>query len=361
MDIVLIEPYYTGSHAAWADGLARFSNHDIEVMKLSGAHWKWRMHGGAVTMARRFMDRSRMPDVILATDMLDLTTFLGLTRHRAGGIPVAVYFHENQLTYPWSSKDRDRVRNSDRHYGFINFTSALAADHVFFNSYYHMNSFLSALPKFLSHFPDHQEATSVEQIAARSSVLPLGMNLWWLDKAKEPRHDKPLILWNHRWEYDKNPTDFFAALEALAAQGRDFDVVVAGEQFDVVPGSITAGIERLGNRVIHSGFLADRAEYAKWLWRADLLPVTSNQDFFGAAVVEAIYCDCFPLLPRRLAYPELVNAECFYDDFDHLVERLDDAIRNIDQIRGTSLRDDVARFDWNEIASEYDTVLEGLV
>jgi len=48
----------------------------------------------------------------------------------------------------------------------------------------------------------------------------------------------------------------------------------------------------------------DFAEYAKWLWRADILPVTSRQEFFGASVVQALYCNCCALLPDRLAYPE---------------------------------------------------------
>ena len=59
-----------------------------------------------------------------------------------------VYFHENQASYPWSPNDRDIQYNRDTHYGFINYVSALTADHVFFNSEFHMNSFLNALPSF---------------------------------------------------------------------------------------------------------------------------------------------------------------------------------------------------------------------
>jgi hypothetical protein len=53
---------------------------------------------------------------------------------------------------------------------------------------------------------------------------------------------------------------------------------------------------------------------------------TAIQEFFGIAVVAAIYCRCFPVLPRRLAYPEVTpeasHEACLYDDFQGLVDRL---------------------------------------
>ena len=108
MRILIVEPYFTGSHASWAEGYVCNSRHEVEILKLSGAYWKWRMHGGAVTLARQFLDSGkRPPDVILATDMLDVTTFQALTRSVTANTPFAMYFHENQLTYPWSSTDRD--------------------------------------------------------------------------------------------------------------------------------------------------------------------------------------------------------------------------------------------------------------
>ena len=96
MKIALIEPYYTGSHKAWADGYAARSRHEVTLFTMPGQYWKWRMHGGAVTLARRVIDRGIKPDLVLATDMLDLTTFLALLRHHMDPVPVVYYFHENQ-------------------------------------------------------------------------------------------------------------------------------------------------------------------------------------------------------------------------------------------------------------------------
>jgi glycosyltransferase involved in cell wall biosynthesis len=370
VNLLIIEPFFVGSHALWADGYAAHSRHDIQILKLSGNHWKWRMHGGAVTLSRRFLDGPTDPDLIIATDMLDLTTFLSITRRRTARIPTVVYYHENQLTYPWSPKDRDLKRDRDRHYGFINFASALAADCVFFNSDYHRTSFLDALPRFLAQFPDHQELGQVDEITAKSRVLPLGLDLRWFDEMRSGWQDahrgeskkKPLILWNHRWEYDKNPEEFFDALTGLADRGRSFDVVLLGEVFDVRPDAFLKGAADLAGRIIHSGYVEARTDYAKWLWRADILPVTSHHDFFGGSVIEAVYCGCFPLLPRRLAYPELIPDElhplCFYDGVEELVQKLDASMVKLDDLPVGPFREAASRYDWRVMAPMYDRALE---
>jgi glycosyltransferase involved in cell wall biosynthesis len=300
--------------------------------------------------------------------MLDLTTFLALTRTHTAHLPVALYCHENQLSYPWSPADRDVSHGRDLHYGFINYVSALAADAVFFNSQYHLDSFCKELPRLLKHFPDYNELESVDALRAKSEVLPLGLDLGRLDTYRPSPQPapgiQPLILWNHRWEYDKNPEDFFRALYVLADRGIDFGLVILGERFRQEPKEFIEAGQRLGDRIRHVGYVPDFADYARWLWQADLLPVTSYHDFFGASVVEAVYCGCFPLLPQRLSYPELIPPEhhdqCFYHDFDDLVDRLAWAVCNLDQTRHFDFREAVTRFDWSRLAPCYDERLESI-
>jgi len=370
MDILIIEPYFTGSHAQWAEGYKAESRHNVELLTLPGRYWKWRMHGGAVTLANRFIEEGRRPDLILASDMLDLTTFLSLTRRVTSDIPVAIYFHENQLTYPWQVGDRDVKNNRDAHYGFINYSSALVADKVFFNSKYHQESFLEALAQYLKGMPEYNEQASAGLIRAKSSVLYPGMALEGLGtgagQACRSKDSPPLILWNHRWEYDKNPEVFFKALYLMADKGLDFEVAVLGENFSQSPVVFEEARARLGSRIIHYGFLKDRAEYARWLRRADILPVTSTHDFFGCSVVEAIYMNALPILPERLAYPEHIperlKDRCFYRGFDGLCSRLEAAISGIEDIRKGGELDDmnahVARYDWSNMAGIYDEELE---
>lgn len=360
MRILLIEPFFTGSHRQWALDYQRHSAHEIELLTLEGRHWKWRMHGGAVALATQFNESHCTPNLIIATDMLDLTTFLSLTRKRTACIPTAIYFHENQLTYPWSTTDADVPLKRDLHYAFINYTSALAADHVLFNSAYHRSSFLNALPNFLDVFPDHRNPSSIEAIANKSTVLHLGLDLAALD-AHRPQekewHQRAVILWNHRWEYDKNPNQFFNALFTIQDRGWDFKLVVLGEQFRGSPEIFAEAKQRLEAHILHWGYADSREEYVQWLWKSDILPVTSHQDFFGGSVVEAMHCNVKPLLPNRLAYPEhlpsFVHPAYFYDE-DDFTDRLHRWIKDIKVLRKQQTRSFVQHYDWALMAKEYD-------
>ncbi len=80
MRILIIEPYYTGSHKQWADGYQQYSKHEITIISMQGKFWKWRMHGGAITLANQYSNLDETPDLILVTDMLDLSTFLALQK-----------------------------------------------------------------------------------------------------------------------------------------------------------------------------------------------------------------------------------------------------------------------------------------
>ena len=360
--ILLIEPFFGGSHRAWAEGFQRFSSHEVELLTLSAHHWKWRMHGGAVTLARKFLQSDSQPDLILVTDMLDLTTFLSLTRSRTAGIPVVLYFHENQLAYPWSPTDEDPKMGRDFHYVFINYVSALTADAIAFNSSYNRHSFLTELPKVLTRFPDHQETANVSMIKANSRVLPLGLDLKSLDVGKaamkESTDGGPLILWNHRWEHDKNPESFFRILFRLKDEGMPFRLAVLGEQFPKQPAIFAQAKAHLSDHILHWGFVNNSTEYARWLWKADILPVTTIHDFFGISVIEAMYCECLPILPNRLAYPEHFSSAStsgyFYDNEEELEDMLRKAILHYPQRPNSQIRKYASRYDWSEIVIQYD-------
>jgi glycosyltransferase involved in cell wall biosynthesis len=361
MHVLLIEPYYGGSHRTWADGYRDTSRHTVSLLTLPAQFWKWRMQGGAVTLARQFQNVPALPDAILASDMVNLATFRALTRDVTAGIPIALYFHENQLTYPQNTRQGHGWR-----YGFVNYVSALAADAVYFNSQFHLEEFFTVLPRMLKHFGDHNELESATWLRERAGVLPVGVDFGRLDQHHTVRDDDdpPIILWNHRWEADKNPGAFFRALDALDADGVDFRLVLLGENFSQAPKAFDKAHRRFASRILHYGYAADFATYARWLWRSDWVVSTALHDFFGVAMAEAIYCGCVPILPRRLNYPALVpdewHPQCLYGGNrpEYLLRaHLTGEIR----VPAAPLQAHIARYDWRRVAAQYDDALEHLV
>ena len=225
-----------------------------------------------------------------------------------------------------------------------------------------MDSFLQALPPFLRQFPDHQELDAVDLIQAKSRLLHLGLDLQKFDVHKTSHGNTPLILWNHRWEYDKNPDSFFSVLRKVKEDGFDFQLAVLGENFSQFPEIFLEAEKLFESQIVQWGFSDSFADYAHWLWKADIIPVTSNQEFFGASVMEAMYCDTWPLLPNRLTYPELLSpdqhGEHLYENEDDLKRKLIEAIQNIDQVRATHFHPIAKPFDWESMVKMYDNAME---
>lgn len=321
------------------------------------------MHGAAVTLAVQFRALNMRPDIVICSDMLDLGTFTGLLRKELGTIPIASYFHENQISYPWSETDPDIELKRDRHYGFINYTTALIADKVFFNSQYHLKSFIGSLTSFLGAFPDYQNMETVEDISGKSEVLHLGLDLKKLDSYKVGKNlEVPNILWNHRWEYDKNPELFFRTLIRLKEEGVKYKLIVTGKTYAKYPKIFDEARKELSDNIIQWGYESETARYYNLLANASIIPVTSNQDFFGISVIEAIYMGAIPLLPERLAYPEHLSEEqYFYKKDADFYPALKTILTNWKGALDVDLSDSVLRYDWSNMVEEYDKAFEELV
>ena len=360
MKILYIEPYYDGSHKQWIDSYSKYSDHSIDIISLKASKWKWRMHGGAITLAKEYDSLTEEYDLLLCSDFLNLPVFMSISKKKFDKTPIVMYFHENQVSYPWSPKDNDIKLNRDFHYFYINQTSSLASNWNLFNSEYHLNSYLDGLKEYLCKMPDNKNIETIDQIRDKSTVLYLGCDLKKFNenKIKNEINTKPLILWNHRWEFDKNPDLFFKTLIKLKKNGYKFSLAILGESYSDYPEIFDDIKKDLSEELVHIGFCKSFNEYKSWLWRSDILPVTSNQDFFGVSIMEAVYCGAYPILPMRLSYPELFdsqnNNELFYRTDAELYQKLKIAIQNYKDLRSYSQFS--IKFDWSNMVKKYDTL-----
>ena len=353
MKILVLEPYYGGSHKSFLKGLQRHLPMRFELLTLPARKWKWRMRLAAPFLAG-LMQEMEVPDRVLCSTFVDVATLRALAPPWIRQVEVLTYYHENQFVYPVRVDDQ-----RDFHFALTNYTTALASDRLAFNSSYNRTSFLDGVAGILKKAPDMKTGPWVDSIRAKSTILHPGMEFDDIDE--EPRAVKkgpPVIVWNHRWEHDKNPEDFFNALYVLDRKGIDFSLVMLGQSFARMPEIFSIARQRLNHRVLHWGYVKDRTEYVRWLRRGDLVVSTAIHEFYGISVLEAVRAGCRPLLPDRLSYPEFFSAEYLYGPRE-LPGRLADLLGKdlrITPEQSSTLTD---RFSWNVLAEKYQAWLTG--
>ncbi len=361
--ILFIEPFFGGSHRDFAEGLIKNSRHQIELFSLPSRFWKWRMRGAAL----HFSEIIKNPgdyDLLFTSDMMSLSDLKMLWGRDCP--PSVVYFHENQLSYPLPEGEK-----MDYQFGFTDITTGLAADRLIFNSHFHMNSFFTEMPGFIKRMPEYKPLWAVERIRAKSVVIYPGCSFPFRQAAPVKPSAKvvvPVILWNHRWEFDKQPEVFFEALaeadRALKKRGIrvPFNLAILGENFQTRPKAFLKAEKRYGSRILQYGYCKNKADYTGWLSKADITVSTAIQENFGIATVEAIRAGCIPLLPDRLSYPELIpekfHKDTIYSSDDELVTKLIETLQGLHDNKSAGIQPELAEYfsscSWEKKAAEYD-------
>jgi len=348
--IQLVESFYTGSHKFWMDKIQEHSDFHIDKNTLPGRHWKWRMSSGAINLAEQ-SENFPKPDLFILTDMVDAVSFRALIDKKLQSIPIVLYMHENQLYYP-----ELEPKDFDRHFAMINFKSMLAAEEIWFNSSFHKDKFFEELPKFLKAFPDKRNSHRIAELLGKSKVVHLGIDA--PERAKIQK-GKATILWNHRWEHDKNPKLFFETLKELKRRGVNFDLIICGEKFVQYPEVFDKAKEWFKDEIIHWGYCDSRSDYIELLQKSSVIPVTSNQEYFGLSVMEALSYGIQGILPNQLVYPELYAQKGvkFYNEDKELLDLLESYCKGEMRIRFPDLRE----YYWESRIKEYDTLFERLI
>jgi len=361
MDVLLNEPYYSGSHKYWADNLVKYSSHNIHLYAMKGKHWKWRLQGAAIYLANKLITEQLKPDLIICSSMMDVSVYKSLCATvLSDRVPIVYYMHENQLTYPYS---KNETRNDeDFNYGFINYKSCLAADHIIFNSAYHRDNFFDALDNLLIRLPDYSLRKSIQGLRDKSSVISVGIDVHAInailrrdEDTREHIATTPTLLWNSRWDSDKNPQLFLDLCEHLKDQGIEFNLILAGQKGNL-SSSVYAQLKKnYSHQILADGFVTAYADYIKLLDRATILPVTSDHDFYGISVMEAILVGVCPILPENKVYEEFISPtpfpELFYQGRHDFFEKVKSCLTKTNH---SSLAKVLASQDIHKVMSQYD-------
>jgi glycosyltransferase involved in cell wall biosynthesis len=229
-----------------------------------------------------------------------------------------------------------------------------------------MGAFFDQLPRFLAKLPEYRPTWVVAAIRPKCEVLHPGCRLPAVEEVAATQDAAPLVVWNHRWEHDKNPGAFFKALAQVKRQGIAFRLAVLGERFNNAPAVFAEAERQFSGEIVQWGFAADRTAYLEWLGRGTVVVSTALQENFGIAVVEGAAGGCLPLLPNRLSYPELLPADLhprlLYTNTADLVNKLSGVLSRPEKFAGQRrrLQRHMQRFAWPNCIATYDGYFEGV-
>lgn len=305
--ILLLSAYRSDSHASWVNWLTQNLAADWQLLELPGRYFRWRIRGNPLSWLDELtaLLDGWQPDHILATSMVDIATIRGLFPVLAR-VPLSYYFHENQFAYPRGSGQHDSVDPL-----MVQLYGALAADECLFNSDFNRHTFLAGVDALLQKLPDCKPADLSRRLAPGCHLLPVPVRT-------VPPQTKAagLILWNHRWEYDKQPEFFLQVLRLLQAQGVAFSLALLGPRAERSSPPALAQIRTEFAAAIVADGMLPRADYEHWLGQARVVISTAIHEFQGLSVQEAVSAGAYPVVPDDLCYREQYPRACRYSAGD---------------------------------------------
>jgi len=356
MRILLLSAYDATSHQFWRKALvSQFPEFDFTVLTLPARFFSWRIRGNSLTWAYSHRAVLEQPyDLIIATSMTDLSSLKGFVPALVN-IPSIVYFHENQFAYPKSGKEFNSVEPQ-----VLSLYTALAGDKIVFNTEYNRQTFLQGCQQLLRKLPDQIPKNIIEILTEKSQVIPVPIaDASFLENNRQSGALQ--IVWNHRWEFDKGPELLLDAMLYLKQQGTDFTLHVVGERFRKVPEVFTQIKVQLLEHIGIWGFVEDKIQYQQLLQKSDVVLSTALHDFQGISVIEAVAAGCIPVVPNRLAYPELFAPEYCYDDSENEAKTIGNRLKRLNEQKaqhGLPFAPSVEHFHWKNQKLHYQQLIQ---
>ncbi len=356
-NVLVLEPWYQGSHRSWVEGWRSNSKHTIDVVTGSDSGWRRSLVTAPSRFAEAINETSQPIDALVASTPIDLATLLGLLDRSKYRPPTLLYMHESQIGYPAGPKGGQAYRAM-----ITDWNSIMSADKVVVATQFHADLLLEHMPSFADDLVEGF-GTKTRSVLEDLHVVPVGVETSGL-------HPKVLsgpirVLWNHRWSHDKNPGEFVHAMTILAAEGHQFELYALGEVERSGEKSYRRLQAQLPERIRVSG-TQTKEIYRQALCSSDLVVSTAQHEFFGLAIAEAIAAGARPVLPDRLAYPEIIpenlSSQFLYQGSleEALRSTLTQSRDEIHRYRYATL-EHISRFSWSKVAPKYDLLLDEML
>jgi len=318
------------------------------------------------------LTEAREKNTIVLSAMINVAEFFGL-RPDLNCAKKVLYFHENQLEYPKSCNEAEKSKGqSSFNLVYNQIISCFVVDEVYFNSKYNMTTFLEQIDPFMNKIPKSSRPESIKRasIEKKCKVLyiPITAPLYLEPTGTRSENLQLHVVWAHRWEHDKDPEMFMRViLELGCIPNLKFSLSVLGQQVEAVRNEFELAEQKVKDcpniSILNWGGVESRTEFLKILRTADVAVSTARHEFYGLSMLEACTCGAFPLVPKRLSYPELFPAECMYTTERSLLKKLRHFIRHPEisrrKMKEPTWTRRMEKFQWSYLKHSWNAALVG--
>jgi len=308
LDILALEPFYGGMQRSMLETIIRCSRHRWTLLKLPPRRIERRLtaasHWFAEQISRHWAGRI---DVLFTSEAMNLADLFRLAPPLAKK-PSVVYFHSNQLPDPNSRRDTPL--------DLINLNTATAASELWFNSLFHLRTFLAKASALVEKHLELSTRNPMPELAAKAQLILPPVDLAAVHELVEGRsivRQKRTIFIDTR---DADIRLLNAALGTLHRRNEKFSLITVGPVDE-----LSANFPRRTISEINETAQIEALHEAGLILSAK---VTAAADH---PLIRALAAGCWPIVPDTGVYPELLPEElhrhCLYDgSHDILVSRL---------------------------------------
>ena len=289
LDILALEPFYGGVRRAMLGALVKCSRHRWTLLKLPPRRMERRLSAAANWFAEQLCQHfSGHIDVLFTSEAMNLESLVRLVPDLAAR-PSVVYFHDNHLPEV----------NSTLHgpFDLINLNTASVATEVWFNSNYHLQTFLERGSALVARLPELADRSPMPAIAAKARLFPPPMDLSFVSRnsigAKVTRDPRAIFVETR----DADVSLLNAALDILHGPGRELRLITVGPVELLSDDWPRTPLKEMDEPAQVLGML-ESAVYVS-------AKPAATSDYLCA---RALLAGCRAVVPKSGAYPEMLGS-----------------------------------------------------
>jgi hypothetical protein len=310
LDILALEPFYGGVRRAMLEAIIRGSRHRWTLLKLPPRRIERRLaaasHWFAEQLSRHWVGNL---DLLFTSEALNLSDLYRLMPALLKK-PSVVYFHSDQLPDP--------AAVAQTPLDLVNLNTAAAASEIWFNSMFHLRSFLARAGALVKKHPELSSHSPMGELTTKAQIFqpPIDLSaLHALAPSMKGQRSRRSIFVETR---DSDISLLNAVVATLERRGEEFKLYTVGNLDGLTPDLPRIALPE-----------ADDHAQAKAMMECGIFLSVKHDAPVDHYAVRALAAGCWPLMPNSGVYRELIpeglHSSCLYDGrTDQLTGRIQD-------------------------------------